>query len=139
MAASDGQELILDHRHALVWVAAELAGDLRQSDAGAVPLLLFRSASIGATPRAGLGRVPELWFELGGRTIEFQLREAAGFPESDGSAVALFEGMAEIEASERGDYAATARCGLRTDSGEVLVAVPADWMEHLQTGVPERG
>jgi hypothetical protein len=116
------EELILDLRHTLVQVASAESDDVNRPPR----LLVFRAPALsGSRPDLRAGEAPHLWFELEGRRIECQLRDAAGWQEPDGPAVALYEVPLAGGSRRSGKLAVDSAWGLRWGSdglsGELVV------------------
>ncbi|MGC2191883.1 MAG: hypothetical protein WA751_06085 [Candidatus Dormiibacterota bacterium] len=129
-----GPGLALDETHALVAVEPEDLEALWRSDAAeALGWLLFRSGpavrSSGTQPD---GQPPELWFEIDGRRVAAELREAAGWGEQGVAAVALFEVRAIAAPARRSGGTGPATCGIRVGGKEIAVELPGGWVERLR-------
>jgi len=129
-----GPGLALDDTHTLVAVEPQDLEALWRPDTGAVlGWLLFRSASgVGPAANENSVELPTLWFSVGGRRISAELREAAGWGQLGGAAVALFELPAEGE-FPRGspDSESRSACGVVDAGQEFVVGLPGSWAERL--------
>jgi hypothetical protein len=127
------QDLILDLRHTLVPVAPAESGAAKRR----FRWLLFRAPAVdGSGPAIQPGGAPELWFELEGRRIECELRDAAGWLEREGAAVALYEASeAPVggQSSDSGPSGVDPKWGLRWGSDEFRGELGAENVE-LPTG-----
>jgi hypothetical protein len=122
------QDLILDLRHTLVRVAPA------ESDAANQPprWLVFRAPAVGGSgPGIRAGAPPELCFDLEGGRIECQLRDAAGWQERDGAAVALYEAPVGAESFGSGPTGGDAKWALRWGSDELSGEVAAASIQLL--------
>lgn len=132
IAGDDDQELILDRRHTLVPITVPDPGEPSQPDPGSQRCLLFRSAAPATATEGSAVGVPQLWFDVGGRRLVCELKEAAGFGESAGAAVVLFEVVWASPADGLGEAGASARWGLRLDGEETVGVVPPSFAERLR-------
>jgi hypothetical protein len=138
VAAEPGtrQDLILDLRHTLVRV------DAAESDSanGSPRWLLFRAPAVsGSRPAVRSGEAPELWFEWGERRIECQLRDAAGWQELDGAAVALYEAAVGSESRRSGKGGVDSGWGLHWGSDELTGELAPDTVELVVGARAGRG
>ena|GEM_PF-5513977 len=130
VAADTGtsQDLVLDPRHTLV---RAVPGESDQANRTS-RWLVFRAPVVsGSGPVTRDGGVPELWFELQGRRIDCPLRDAAGWQERNGAAVALYEAPLGGESGGLAKGGLDSAWGLRWGSDELRGALGPDTIELL--------